>query len=407
MKNILTNYNFNDIKIEYNSLANLNKWLNKNYPKYKNITLISDCNIIDSSPEIFTEALFSIFNDKIIIEEANDKIELANKIIDQLKQNNQIDLIIAIGSGTINDLAKFTGFKINVPYIICPSATSMNGYLSANSSLTVDNHKQSITTKQAIAVFIDNYLIKKAPQALNKAGIADLLAFYSCYFDWLLSHLLFNTTFYQEAIDFISDDAYNLRKNFHNFNLKDNDFIDKLMKMLLKSGQAMTIAKGSYPASQSEHLIAHTLQMRYYDIFKKIYHGRQIASTIFTSLELQEKIINSPEILKLKDASFNHSQIANFFDSEIANQCQKEYNLKINILQKSNVFNQITKEKWLAIRQKLSKIYLPSSELKNIFNHFAIDYNLDYFNISASQYQEAVDISRFIRNRITCLDFNI
>ena len=407
MKNTSITYSFNDIKIEYNSLANLKKWLNQNYPEYKNITLISDENIIKSTINIFADDLFSTFNNKIIIHEARDDIKVAHRIINDIKQNNHCDLIIAIGSGTINDLTKFVAKEINLPYIICPSATSMNGYLSANSSLTVNNHKQSIATKQAIAVFIDSNLIKEAPQELNKAGIADLLAFYSCYFDWLLSHLLFNTNFCQSAIDFTSTDADNLRKNFKNFNLKEDNFINHLMAMLLRSGQAMTIAKGSYPASQSEHLIAHSLQMKYGNIFKNIYHGRQIASTIFTSLELQEKIINSEEILELKDTAFNYHQIANFFDAEVVNQCQHEYELKINILQKNDIFNQITKEKWLAIKQKLSKIYLPISELIAIFHHFEIDYNLDYFNISNSQYQEVVDISRFIRNRITCLDFKI
>ena len=192
MKNTSTAHSFNDIKIEYNRLANLKKWLNQNYPEYKNITLISDENIIKSTINIFADDLFSNFNNKIIIHEARDDIKIAHRIINDIKQNSHCDLIIAIGSGTINDLTKFVAKEINLPYIICPSATSMNGYLSANSSLTIGNHKQSIATKQAIAVFIDSNLIKEAPQELNKAGIADLLAFYSCYFDWLLSHLLFN-----------------------------------------------------------------------------------------------------------------------------------------------------------------------------------------------------------------------
>ncbi len=403
----MTNYNFDDIKIEYNSLVNLKKWLNKNYQIYKNITLISDKNIANSIGNLFSNDLFLTFNEKIIISEAKDDIKIAYQIIENIKKNSQCDLIIAIGSGTINDLTKFVAKETFLPYIICPSATSMNGYLSANSSLTVDNHKKSIATKQAMAVFIDSNFIKNAPQELNKAGIADLLAFYSCYFDWLLSHLLFNTSFCQRAIDFTIADANNLRKNFKNFNLKEDNFINQLMAMLLRSGHAMTIAGGSYPASQSEHLIAHCLQMKYGDAFKEIYHGRQIASTIFTSLKLQEKILNSEEILELKDTEFNYNQIANFFDKETAIQCQYEYKLKTDILQKSRVFNHITKEKWLDIKQKLNKIYLPISELQDIFNHFDIDYNIEYFNISNFQYQEVVDISRFIRNRITCLDFKI
>ncbi|MFW6149784.1 MAG: iron-containing alcohol dehydrogenase, partial [Atribacterota bacterium] len=49
------------------------------------------------------------------------------------------DIIIAIGTGTLNDLAKFVSYKLNIPYIIVATAPSMDGFSSVGAALIVDN----------------------------------------------------------------------------------------------------------------------------------------------------------------------------------------------------------------------------------------------------------------------------
>ena len=52
------------------------------------------------------------------------------------------DALIAVGSGTINDLAKFAAALDRKPYAVFATAPSMNGYTSANAAITVDRPQE-------------------------------------------------------------------------------------------------------------------------------------------------------------------------------------------------------------------------------------------------------------------------
>ena len=57
----------------------------------------------------------------------------------------------------------------------------------------------------------------------------------------------------------------------------------------------MTLCGGSYPASQSEHLIAHYLDMLGQDL-PLAYHGEHIAVTTITVARLQERVARSARL---------------------------------------------------------------------------------------------------------------
>ena len=54
------------------------------------------------------------------------------------------DALVAVGSGTINDLCKYAAAKDGKPYIVFATAPSMNGYTSMNAAITVDGHKKTL-----------------------------------------------------------------------------------------------------------------------------------------------------------------------------------------------------------------------------------------------------------------------
>ena len=124
------------------------------------------------------------------------------------------DLILAFGSGTINDLCKFSAKKLNIDYIILISALSMNGYVSKNASITLKNHKKTLEAKLPIAVWCDFVILKNAPQELNQAGLADVLCFYSCNFDLILSNQIFLQNINFEALKIQQKVVKNFVKNY-------------------------------------------------------------------------------------------------------------------------------------------------------------------------------------------------
>ena len=49
-------------------------------------------------------------------------------------------LVIAVGSGTINDLSRYMAYKLGVPYIMVATAPSMDGFVSTVSPTAVISH---------------------------------------------------------------------------------------------------------------------------------------------------------------------------------------------------------------------------------------------------------------------------
>ena len=165
--------------------------------------------------------------------------------------------------------------------------------MSQNASITINGHKKTLAAAQPLAVFCDLDILKSAPIELTKAGIGDAMCFYSCWFDWYLSHLVLDTAFDLRPFEILQAKMADFVAHYHSFSLQDDVLLERLIDILLLSGEGMTMVGGSYPASQSEHLIAHVLTMKYPHIAQDILHGRQIAVTSLTSASMQEALLKA------------------------------------------------------------------------------------------------------------------
>jgi glycerol-1-phosphate dehydrogenase [NAD(P)+] len=367
----------------------------------KKIILVSDEKIWKNCERFFDKDFLKKIAKKLILKDAKADEKNLEKIAKAAKNH---DLILALGSGTINDLCKFTSAQKNIPYIIFASAASMNGYLSRNASITISGHKKTLKATLPLQVFCDLQILKAAPLELTKAGIGDSLCFYSCWFDWYLSHKILGTKFDPKPFAMLEAKMKFLVKNFKKFSLRDEKLLEILIEILLLSGSGMTIAGGSYPASQSEHLIAHVLEMKYPKSAKKLLHGAQIAITTLTSAKLQEKLLET-KVLELKEEKFPQEKLEKFFGKKIVVECKKEFEQKILSVKEASKINSSLKINWKKIQKELQKIHLNESRLKEIFSHFKIKISVKSLGLSNHEYQACVTNAKFIRNRFTSLDW--
>jgi len=356
-------------------------------PKAKKVLLVSDENIFKNHGQ----ALSFDIAEKLILKnpKADDKnlAKIAKKLAN-------CDHIIAFGSGTINDLCKYTAAQKNLTYSIIPSSASMNGYLSKNASITIKGYKTTLAATLPTNVYCDLEIIRLAPMKLTKAGIGDLMCFYSCWFDWYLSHKLLGTKFDAKPFEILQPKMELFLKNYQKYSLQSKELLNILMEILFLSGQGMTMAGGSYPASQSEHMIAHTIEMKYPKIAAKLLHGEIIAVTTITSAKLQKQLLLAQEAkIKTKVAD-----LENFFGKTVGKECLKSYEEKIATIKRSKKIS-----KYLV--EELKQIHLDEAKIKKVFKHFKIAMSLDK-KISTKEYQECVKHAKFTRNRFTVLDFS-
>ena len=384
-------------RISYNSAIDADKLILNLGFSGKKILFVTDEEIWKNCAKLFPKNFLKKNHKNLLLKIPKPDEKNLKKIAAAAKN---CDLILALGSGTINDLCKFSSAQIKIPYAIFASAASMNGYLSKNASITIFGHKKTLPATLPLAVFCDLKIIAKAPLALTKAGIGDSMCFYSCWFDWYLSHKIIGTKFDKKPFEMLRKKMEFLINNFEKFSIRDEEFIKLLIEILLISGQGMTIAEGSYPASQSEHMIAHTIEMKYPKL--ENLHGQVIAVTTLTAAELQKALLKfEPVGTRHEDALDRDTQkkLESFFGKKIAKACQKEYEEKISSIKNAKKIS-------ASLKKELQKIHLSESRLKEIFAHFKIKTSTKSLGLSNQQYQECVAFAKFTRNRFTSLDFS-
>jgi glycerol-1-phosphate dehydrogenase [NAD(P)+] len=241
------------------------------------------------------------------------------------------DIALAVGSGVVNDLTKWSTFDKDIPYAVFATAATMNGYTAANVAPTINGVKTLIRARAPLAVFAIPSIIVEAPFELTASGLGDTIAKPISTADWIFNSLFCGESFCSYCSEIINSmEPYYLDKPEDISNRKPAA-IEALLNALLYSGIAMTIIGTSAPASGGEHLLSHTLDMMSsIDGIEHDLHGRQVGlGTIFASA-LYERIFNIE-----KPVCHPYSEdIDSKFWGPLAENVRQECRQKIPMLQK-------------------------------------------------------------------------
>lgn len=174
-----------------------------------------------------------------------------------------VDLIVAVGTGTINDICKFLSFHIGLPYIVIATAPSMDGFASIGSALITDNMKITYNAHVPKAIVCDVNIIKNAPMSMITAGLGDILGKYTCLADWKLAHIVNNEYYCPLIVEMVQQSRSKVIANAHKVLERDEKAIAAIMEALILTGIAMSFVGNSRPASGSEHHISHYWEMKF------------------------------------------------------------------------------------------------------------------------------------------------
>ena len=198
------------------------------------------------------------------------------------------DYLLAVGSGTLNDVAKYAGFLLGgKPSGIYATAPSMDGFTSSVTPLIKDGRKISITTQVAKDVLMDLNLLAHAPAMMIGAGVGDILAKYCCLTDWRIATFLAGDEYHEEAAALMYEAVKACDDSIPALIRKEPSGVEKLMDALLVSGYAMVIAGNSRVASGAEHHMSHFLEEDFLHRGKRIpLHGVKVGLGTTVSLYL-------------------------------------------------------------------------------------------------------------------------
>ena len=189
---------------------------------------------------------------KVVVEGANSQELL--RVEDAL---DGFDFLVGVGGGRPIDLAKQAGFNRNIPFVSIPTAASHDGFGSARSSIRQAGRKTSMQAIPPIAVVADTTIISRAPSRLLAAGVGDIVSNQTAVLDWRLDGQKADYSEYAAALSEMA--AQLVEDGIEKVASGTEEGVRLVVKALISSGVAMSIAGTSRPASGGEHKFSHWL----------------------------------------------------------------------------------------------------------------------------------------------------
>ncbi len=314
-------------------------------------------------------------------------------------------LFVAVGSGTINDLVKYAAAQLRRPYIVVATAPSMNGYCAANASLVDRGIKKTFTAVPPAAAFFDLDLLMQAPKNMIAAGIADCLCRSTVQADWLLAHLLINTSYDSNIVREQVDVEQTVMPIITKATQQNPKAMLGLVQLIVLSGIAMTNFGSSAPASQGEHMLAHYLETHAKaNLRHSLLHGEMIALTCLIMSELQEKILHMPVLHNLNIKDYGINLLQESYLQQYANNYWDVFQIKQTRIQQYPSLAEKLKHQWPYWRQQISAVKMSSDLLLSIFHNLGLPTTAEEIGLSDDDIKRAMFYTRFTRDRFTFLD---
>ena len=315
------------------------------------------------------------------------------------------EAVIAVGSGTINDLCKFVTGRTNRHYAVFATAASMNGYTSTTASITLESGlKVSLPSHAPAGFFVDLAVTAAAPRHLSAAGFADCLVRSVAQVDWWMSHRLIGSLY--SSVPYIIQDvderALNARAaGIAEGNIGANGYLHRVLTLC---GLGVSFTGMSNHGSMGEHQVSHYIDCFAGDRHPGTLHGQQVGVATLTMARLQRLFLDSETPPVIRPTRIDPDDMARRMGAEIAAQCYGEIRPKIFDERGAAAINEKLADLWPVLREELRAFALPVAEMEQLLRDAGGAMTAADLRLPVDLYREAVLHCREMRNRYAFLD---
>lgn len=200
------------------------------------------------------------------------------------------ELLIAVGTGTLNDLSRFCATRLKIPYFVVATAPSMDGFASSVIPITRAGMKVSYIGITPEIIIGDLDILAASPLKLMSAGFGDIIGKVPARLDWMFGSKIFGEEMCPEIEELMNSAVEKCIESSSGLNMRTYEATEGVMEALALAGVAMQMQGNSRPASGAEHHMSHFLEMRdgHYNR-PNAYHGAKVGMLSLISMRLYEK----------------------------------------------------------------------------------------------------------------------
>ena len=279
-----------NIKVEYkNKDGKFPEFLQK--LSKKTVSVVCDANtkpfadkIIKDLEDVGAKISLIFFDDK-------DLIPDEYVVEETTKGAKNTDYLLAVGSGSLNDVAKAVSTTLDIPCGVLATAASMDGYCSKGSALMRGGFKVTDVVHTPEDVLIDADIIKTAPKLMTASGFGDIAGKFTCLTDWEMANIVKGEEINQKAFKMMEEARTKTMDAFDGLTKYEPKAIEILTDALIMAGISMAECGNSRPASGSEHHVSHFLEMDFVRRGERVpLHGVKVAIGTLMSIEIYNYI---------------------------------------------------------------------------------------------------------------------
>ncbi len=219
-----------------------------------------------------------------------------NKVMKQLDYCDRglssvsVDVLVAIGGGTIHDLTRYAATEYDIPFVSIPTAASVDGYAANVAALTWDGMKKTVAGVSPRWILADTDIFSAAPSRLTASGVSDFLGKYISILDWKIAHLVTGEYICEEVCDLLEKALRDVSRVLEDIRFGDKDAIEKLMYALLLSGLCMQMVESPRPVSGAEHMVSHLWDLNVLNEKTNALHGEQVGLGLLLVTDYYKKL---------------------------------------------------------------------------------------------------------------------
>jgi glycerol-1-phosphate dehydrogenase [NAD(P)+] len=321
------------------------------------------------------------------------------------ERTRHVDGLVAVGSGTINDLCKYVTFLDGRSYCVFGTAPSMNGYTSTTASITLASGlKVSLKAHAPKGVFIDLTVNAAAPTHLIAAGFGDCLCRSTAQVDWWLSKRLLGTDYRESPFIIQREDEAKLLARAAALKEGDRVAVGYLQRVLTLCGLGVGFTGTSHHGSMAEHQISHYIDCFAGERHPGTLHGQQVGVASMTMARLQQKILASDAPPVVGPTVIDEEGMRRRYGDEVARLCLAEHRGKALDEAGADAMNRKLEAIWPELRRELLAFTIPAGRLVDLLTAAGGPTTAAGLGLDPGFYREAVTHAREMRNRFSMLD---
>jgi glycerol-1-phosphate dehydrogenase [NAD(P)+] len=325
---------------------------------------------------------------------------------------------VAVGAGTLNDLAKLAAHRAGrTGYICVATAASMDGYTAFGASITFKGAKQTFNCPAPRAVVADLEVIRRAPPEMTASGYADLAAKITAGADWILADALGAEPIDPRAWAIVQSGLRDALADPAGARAGDERAIGPLVEGLMLGGFAMQWSKSSRPASGAEHQFSHLWDMEHH-VHNGVApsHGFKVGLATLAITRLYEQLLGQPlERLDVERCcaqwpapDAEEARVRRMFaGTDFVETAVEETLLKHATVADLRVQLERLKGHWPEIRARLQAQLLPAAEIERRLALVGAPTEPGQIGITRERLRATFARAYHIRRRFTVLDLAV